>query len=174
MEDLRRFHRDVTWTGTIHEGGMGPGTPAMRGVGRASVRDLQDGRWIAMDAEQEQFLEDGTFVLKWELHWVVGWSPEFGEYRASMVDNYGHAMVYRGWIEDERLVFESLGGAPVRLRFTWEAAEDVLNWRNEIAVGEGEWFVIEEYPMVPVQIPETASRQARGDGSKSAIEGGRR
>jgi hypothetical protein len=91
-----------------------------------------------------------------------------------MVDNYGHAMVYRGWIEDERLVFESLGGAPVRLRFTWEAAEDVLNWRNEIAVGEGEWFVIEEYPMVPVQIPETASRQARGDGSKSAIEGGRR
>jgi hypothetical protein len=127
-----------------------------------------------MDAEQEQFLEDGTFVLKWELHWVVGWSPEFGEYRASMVDNYGHAMVYRGWIEDERLVFESLGGAPVRLRFTWEAAEDVLNWRNEIAVGEGEWFVIEEYPMVPVQIPETASRQARGDGSKSAIEGGRR
>jgi hypothetical protein len=42
--------------------------------------------------------------------------------RASMVDNYGHAMVYRGWIEDERPVFESLGGAPVRLRFTWEAA----------------------------------------------------
>ena len=73
---------------------MGPGTPAMRGVGRASVRDIRDGRWIAMDAEQEQFLEDGTFVLKWELHWVAGWSSEYGEYRASMVDNYGHAMVY--------------------------------------------------------------------------------
>jgi hypothetical protein len=26
MEALRRFHKDVTWTGTIHEGGMGPGT----------------------------------------------------------------------------------------------------------------------------------------------------
>jgi hypothetical protein len=151
METLRRFCKDVTWTGTIHEGGMGPGTPAMRGVGRATVRDIQDGRWIAMDAEQHQFLEDGTFVLKWKLHWVAGWSPEFGEYRASMVDNYGHAMVYRGWIEGDRLVFESLGDASVRLRFTWEAADGVLNWRNEMAVGEGQWFLIEEYPMVPAQ-----------------------
>ena len=126
-----------------------------------------------MDAEQEQFLEDGTFVLKWELHWVAGWSSEFSEYRASMVDNYGHAMVYRGWIEDDRLAFESLGDAPVRLRFTWEAAEGILNWRNEMAIGGGVWFVIEEYPMVPVQVPER-SRQSRGDGSENAIDGGRR
>lgn len=151
MEALRRFFRDVTWTGHIHENGMGPGTPAMSGVGRATVREIQDGRWIAMDAEQDQFLEDGTFVLKWELHWVSGWAPEFGEYRASMVDNYGHAMVYRGWIDGDRLVFESLGDAPVRLRFTWELAEDgVVNWRNEMAAGDGEWFLIEQYPMVPV------------------------
>ena len=44
MEALRRFHKDVTWSGTIHEVEMGLGTPAMRGVGRASVRDIQDGR----------------------------------------------------------------------------------------------------------------------------------
>ena len=25
MEALRRFHKDVTWSGTIHEGGMGLG-----------------------------------------------------------------------------------------------------------------------------------------------------
>jgi Protein of unknown function (DUF1579) len=152
MEALHRFHTDVSWVGTIHEGGMGPGTPAMRGVGRATVSDIQDGRWLAMDAEQEQFLEDGTFVLKWQLHWVVGWSPEAGEYRASMVDNYGHAMVYRGWIEGDRLVFESMGDAPVRLRFTWEtASEGVINWKNEMALGDGEWFLIEEYPMTPVE-----------------------
>ena len=152
MEALRRFFKDVTWTGMIHEGGMGPGSPAMRGVGRGTVRDIQDGRWIAGDFEQEQYLEDGTFVLKWQLHWVCGWAPEFGEYRASMVDNYGHAMVYRGWIEDDRLVFESMADAAVRLRFTWEAAENgVVSWRNEMAVGDGKWFLIEQYPMVPVQ-----------------------
>ena len=63
MEALRRFYKDVTWTGTIHEGGMGPGTPAMRGVGRATVRALQAGRWIAMAAEQAQFLEDDVDFL---------------------------------------------------------------------------------------------------------------
>ena len=152
MQTLRRFFKDVAWTGRIHEGGMGPGTPAMSGVGRAAVSEIQDGRWIAMDAEQEQFLEDGTFVLRWQLHWVSGWAPEFGEYRASMVDNYGHAMVYHGWVEANRLVFESLGDAPVRLRFTWELVEDgVVNWRNEMAVGDGGWFLIEQYPMVPVE-----------------------
>ena len=49
-----------------------------------------------MDSEQDQFLEDGTFVLRWQLRWVSGWDPEHGEYRAVMADNYGHADVYRG------------------------------------------------------------------------------
>jgi hypothetical protein len=74
MEALGRFYRDVTWKGIINEGGMGPGTPAMTGVGRSTVQVIQDGRWIVMDCEQEQFLEDGTFVLKRQLHWVSGWA----------------------------------------------------------------------------------------------------
>ena len=36
MEALRRFCPDVTWSGTIREGGMGPGTPAMPSVGRGT------------------------------------------------------------------------------------------------------------------------------------------
>ena len=117
MEALERFFRPCTWEGTIHEGGMGPGTPAMRGVGRGVVQPIQGGRWIAGDFEQDQFLEDGTFVLRWQLHWVSGWDPEHGEYRASMVDNYGHADVYRGRIDGDRLVFESMAddGAPAPL-----------------------------------------------------------
>ena len=59
---------DVTWQGTIHAGGMGPGTPAMTGVGRGKVQAIQDGRWIVLDCEQDQFLLDGTFVLTWKLH----------------------------------------------------------------------------------------------------------
>ena len=59
------------------------------------------GQWPATVVQSSQYLHDGTFVLKWQLHWVSGWDPEHGEYRASMVDNYGHAMVYRGWIDDD-------------------------------------------------------------------------
>src|SRR5213083_619527 len=109
MEALGRFFQDVTWKGVIHEGGMGPGTPAMTGIGHSTSHAIQDGRWIVADSEQDQFLEDGTFVLKWQLHWVSGWDPEHGEYRAVMTDNYGHAAMYRGRVEGDRVVFESIG-----------------------------------------------------------------
>lgn len=89
-------------------------------------------------------------MLTWQLHWVSGWSPEHGEYRAVMTDNYGHAEVYRGRIEGDRLVFESLEGAAARLRFTWDASDPrVILWRNEMSLDEGSWFLIEEYAMVP-------------------------
>jgi len=150
MAALGRFYRDVTWEGRIHAGGMGPGTPAMTGVGRGTARAIQDGRWIVLDCEQDQFLLDGTFVLRWQLHWVSGWSPEHSEYRAVMTDNYGHANIYRGRIDGDRLVFESLEGAAARLRFTWDATSPgVIIWRNEMAAGDGSWFLIEEYRMVP-------------------------
>jgi hypothetical protein len=67
-----------------------------------------------------------------------------------MVDNYGNADVYRGRIEGDRLVFESMPGSATHLRFTWDASDPgVIKWRNEMAAGDGSWFVIEEYPMVP-------------------------
>jgi hypothetical protein len=156
MEALGRFFPEVvTWEGTIHEGGMGPGTPAMRGIGRGTAKLIQDGRWIAGDYEQNQFLADGTFVLKWQLHWVAGWALQHRQYRATMADNYGNAEVYRGHIEEDRLVFESMAETGTRLRFTWDASDPtVINWRNEMTSGDGSWFLIEEYPMVPGQ-PDT-------------------
>jgi len=67
-----------------------------------------------------------------------------------MTDNYGHAAVYRGRIDGDRLVFESIEGAAARLRFTWDATElGRITWRNEMAAGDGPWFLIEEYRMVP-------------------------
>ena len=36
------------------------------------------------------------------------------------------------------------------LRFTWDASDPaVITWRNEVAIGDGSWFLIEEYAMVP-------------------------
>ena len=126
MKALARFYRDVTWKGVIHAGGMGPGTPAMTGVGHGEVRTIQEGRWIVLDCEQDQFLEDGSHVLTWQLHWVSGWVPEHGEYRAVMTDNYGHADVYRGHIDGDRLVFESLEGTGIRLRLTWDVSDPAV------------------------------------------------
>ena len=58
--------------------------------------------------------------------------------------------MYRGRIEGDRPVLESLEAAAARLRFTWDASDPgVITWRNEMAAGDGSWFLIEEYPMVP-------------------------
>ena len=150
MAALSCFYRDVTWKGTIHAGGMGPDVPAMTGVGRGKVQAIQDGRWIVLDCEQDQFLLDGTFVLTWQLHWVVGWDPTRGEYRATLADNYGHADVMSGRVDGDTLVFETGRDAPLRLRLTWDASDPTdIVWRNEAAAGDGPWMTVETYHMTP-------------------------
>jgi len=92
MTELMRFHRDVNWEGRVEPNGMGPGTPAMAAIGHGRHELIQDGRWVVGTYEQDQFLADGSFVLRWQLHWVAGWSPIQGEYRATVADNTGTPM----------------------------------------------------------------------------------
>src|SRR5678816_403398 len=109
MLALAPFYRDWTWTGAIEPGGMGPGSPEMTASGRATCHLIQNGLWYACDFEQQQFLADGSFVLRWQLHWVTGWDRTAGEYRASSADNNGpNLAIYRGWLDGDRLTYESL------------------------------------------------------------------
>lgn len=154
MEELARFCRDITWTGMVEAGGMGPGTPAMTARGRGTHRRIQGGRWIVGTYEQDQFLLDGTFVLTWQLHWVVGWDPASGCYRAMYADGYGRAGVMRGHIDGDLLTFESTDEPAVRLRLVWDVTDplDVL-WRNETSVDGGPWTLVEAYHCTPMQGP---------------------
>jgi Protein of unknown function (DUF1579) len=150
MEALARFHTDVTWTGTIQAGGMGPGTPAMTAVGWGTHQSIQDGRWIVGTYQQDQYLPDGSFVLTWQLHWVAGWDPTAGEYRATVADCYAHADIMRGWIDGDRLTFETIGDPPVRLRLIWDLRDpESITWRNEMSVGRAPWTLVEEYHCRP-------------------------
>jgi hypothetical protein len=154
MEALARFHVDVTWTGEIEAGAMGPGTPRMTAVGSGTHERIQHGRWIVGTYRQDQYLPDGTFVLTWELHWVAGWDPAAKEYRATLADCYGHADVMRGEIDGDRLAFETIGDAPVRLRLTWDlAAPPDMVWRNEMCMRGGPWTLVEEYRCTPMVEP---------------------
>ena len=150
MAALGRFLLDVTWTGTIVEGGMGPGTPAMTAVGWGRHTTIQDGRWIVGTYEQDQRLTDGAFVLTWKLHWVAGWDPTAAVHRATLADNYGHADVMRGRIDGDRLTFTTFGDRPVQLRLIWDLSDPAnMTWRNEASVGDGAWSLIEEYRLTP-------------------------
>jgi hypothetical protein len=146
---LAPFYRDWTWTGTIEAGGMGPGTPEMTGTGRATCRPIQGGLWWACDFEQEQRLADGTHVLVWRLHWVTGWDGRAGEYRASSADNNGpNLSIFRGRLEGDRLVYESLSDALPRIRLTWILDDEThARWRNEYTLDGTTWTLVEEYRM---------------------------
>ena len=87
----------------------------------------------------------------WQLHWVAGWDPAHGEYRAMIAGYYGHADVMRGWIDGDRLTFETIGDPPVRLRLTWDITDPAsMRWRNEVSVGGGPWSLVEEYHCQPI------------------------
>jgi len=150
MAALAPFYRDWTWTGTIEAGGMGPGSPEMSGEGRAVCPLIQDGLWYSGDFEQDQRLADGTFVLRWQLHWVAGWDAAAGEYRASSADNNGpNLAIYRGRIDRNRLVYESLQESYPLIRLTWILTDpDHCTWRNEFTLDGESWSLIEEYAMV--------------------------
>jgi hypothetical protein len=151
MEVLARFCRDMTWTGVIEAGAMRPGTPAMTARGRGRHERIQDGRWIVGTYQQDQFLLDGTFVLTWQMHWVVGWDPASGGYRATFADNYGRCRLMRGRIDGDLLMFETLGESSVRLRLVWDAADPhELLWRNETSTDGGPWTLAEAYRCTPV------------------------
>jgi hypothetical protein len=76
-----------------------------------------------------------------------------GEYRATLADCYGHTDVMRGAIRGDRLIFETMGDAPVRLRLTWDVAGPDLVWRNEMCMAGGPWTLVEEYRCRPVAEP---------------------
>jgi len=149
MAALAPFYRDWRWTGTIRPGGMGPGSPEMAGTGQATCRRIQDGLWFDCDFEQVQRLTDGSPVLTWRLHWITGWDPAAGEYRASSADNKGPTLaIYRGRIDGDALVYESLQEALPRIRLTWTLIDrDHATWRNECTLDGFTWTLIEEYQM---------------------------
>jgi hypothetical protein len=158
MTALARFYFDVTWTGTIEPGGMGPGSPTMTARGQGTHHRIHDGLWIVGDYRQDQYLPDGTFVQTWQLHWVTGWDADAEEYRATLNDNYGHADVMRGRIKGNRLVYESVGRDPVPLRMTWDISDPgSAVWTNESSVAGGPWTLVESYRMTPTRAMTAAA-----------------
>ncbi len=146
---LSRFLWNGTWTGTVKAGGMGPGSPEMEGRGRATCTWILDDLWLSCHFEQDQYMK-GRKILSWQAQWIIGWDVLAHEYRAVGVDNNGIAFIFSGEMIKDRLVMESLGDVPVKLRFIWDAKNPkAVTWKNEMSVGGGPWSLIEEYALTP-------------------------
>lgn len=148
---LKRFHRDVTWTGTVK---ATPTTPEMTAKGRGMFRWSADGLWVTGEFAQDQFYE-GQKVTAWNAHYIAGYDYSREAYVAFAADSNGRAVAFTGKIDDDRFVITSdgatIGGAPVRLRMIWDAADPwAMRWRNEMSAAGGPWMLIEEYEMQPL------------------------
>jgi hypothetical protein len=68
-----------------------------------------------------------------------------------MADAYGNTDVYRGSIEGDPLIFETMPDVPRQVPIhvgRHGSGRDHLAERD--GVGGGSWFLIEKYPMLPV------------------------
>ncbi len=146
---LSRFYRNGTWTGTVKENGMGPGSPEMVGKGRAACEWIINGLWLSCTFTQDQLVGDKK-VLTWEAKWILGWDAIAREYKAVGVDSNGVSFQFKGQIEGDKLIMESTGESPAKLRFTTDASDpNAIKWKNEISIDNGPWKLIEEYIIIP-------------------------
>jgi len=149
MVALRTFLFDCTWTGTVSPNGMGPGSPEMSAVGKATFHPILDGAWITCDCEQDQFVDERK-VITWKAHFVVGWYPRGEAYKLLYADNNGSSTLMVGRIDDGSFICETMGDDPVQLRLTWTSlGANEVEWRNECSIAGGPWFLIEEYLCTP-------------------------
>jgi hypothetical protein len=136
MAALARFHTDVTWTGTIQPGGMGPGTPAMTATGWRTPRD-HPGRPL-----DRWHLPAGPVPTRRHLraHLAAALGRRLGpddqrvpgHARRQLRPRRCHARLDRRQPPD----LETIGDPPVRLRLVWDRSDPAeMIWRNEMAVG---------------------------------------
>lgn len=145
MAALKPFHANCVWTGTVHAGGMGPGSPFMTANGKAIFTPIMDGAWLVGDFEQEQLIE-GKAVITWKAHYVVGWNPQEHEYKVTYVDNNGSATVMHGRLEAKSFIVETIGTPAIQLRLIWTLLKPgQVEWRNECSINGSPWFLVEEY-----------------------------
>ena len=150
VEALKRFHRDVTWTGSVK---ATPVTPEMSATGWGRFHTEVGGLWIMGRFHQDQFHE-GRKVTEWNCLYMVGWDDSRKTYVAFAADSNGRCVPFSGAVEGDLFTITSDGatiaGAPVRLRMIWDATDPrVMTWRNEMSVSDGPWTLIEEYNMTP-------------------------
>lgn len=159
LEALNAFHFDCGWEGRILAGWGSPESPEIKAKGTGNFRWIMNGLWLVGEFEQDHFIEDYK-VGDWVCHYVVGWDPHSQEYTAVAVDSNGIATLLRGHIEPEakRLILETPGEAPLRVRMTWDMQDPSRAlWTNEVSEKGGPWRLVEEYVATPLGVPGESS-----------------
>jgi hypothetical protein len=143
-EALKPFVHNVSSTGTIVAGAMGPNSPETPTKGKATCKWIDANWWAACDIEDTA--GTGKSAMKWIGHWVFGYDMAAKGYRGFMVDNMGMSMPFKGTLEGSKLTWESaqemkMPGMPSKIRITMDAAEPKAIKFTEEGFMNGKWAV---------------------------------
>jgi hypothetical protein len=142
QDALKPYVHNVTSTGTMVAGAMGPGSPETPTKGKATCKWTTGNMWAVCDIEDTT--GTGKQAMKWMGHWVFGWDNVAKAYRGVMVDNFGMAMRMKGTLDGTKMTWESMDelkvpGMPSKMRITEDAADAKNIKFTEEAFADGKW-----------------------------------
>jgi hypothetical protein len=144
QEALKPFVHNITSTGNVVAGGMGPGSPEMPTKGKATCKWINNNMWAACDIDET--MGTGAKAMKWSGHWVFGWDNLAKAYRGMMTDNFGMMERMKGSLDGTKMTWESMDemkvpNMPSKSRITMDAADPKnIKFTEEVFMG-GKWVV---------------------------------
>jgi|GEM_PF-1879684 len=102
--------------------------------------------WIACDIDED--IQGGPFK-KMQAHVVMGWDFNDKGYRAQMVTMQGGALAMNGWVQGNKLIFQSQPfTTPVgktKVRWTFDLTDkSAIVFHDERSIGGMDWFTFEK------------------------------
>jgi len=153
---------NVTWTGKVPAGGMGPGTPEMATKGAAKCKWTNGKLWITCDVTDTMTAGKNKATLTGTMN--LGWDFMAKAYRSTWVDSMGASLYMQGKLDGTKLVLESLGsyammGQPFAFRITWDWTDaKAPKLTQEVKMGaKGAWTLAEENMIKGLKAPAPAA-----------------
>ncbi len=147
---------DMTWTGKMmHTDATREGTQEMRTQGKADCKWSVDNLWLSCDVQSTAGQGGEAKTMRGRAD--IGYDYQAQEYRATMINNMGSAMLMTGQIEGNKLSLTSalpqmIDGEPCKNRLTWDWSNpNAIKFTVEQSKGNEGFRLIEEASMRPTK-----------------------
>src|SRR5207249_8200290 len=95
------FGVNMSWTGKMMAGAMGPGSPEMPSKGKATCKAQYGGFSYVCDVEGTTGA--GKQAMHWKGHFITAWDANAKSYRGFGADNMGMVMVMKGDLNGKKM-----------------------------------------------------------------------
>jgi hypothetical protein len=146
---------DATWVGKLAANAKGEGSPEMTTRGKQDCAWEVNNLWLTCEVQDSMGGKDGEM---WRGRFTLGYDYFANEYRATMIDNAGHASLLTGKMEgDNKLVLTTsmpiqMDNKSYQTRVTYDWSDpNSIRFRSERSVDGGGFEVMQTATMRPTK-----------------------